>query len=711
MHAPVNTKFDLRFRLRRFTFALLCFASLGSGACLIADSTGENPAALVGLAVAPDIRSINGFTLRAQDNTALSGDAVGIIDQSARTITVLVPLGTDVSSLVPMVEYQGAGVEPPSGMPANFSGLLPYTVTAEDGSRTDYLVRVKAGSASDNSINVFTFRAADNPGLTADVNGLIFESIGLITAAVPAGPTLSALVPSIAVNGETITPASGTAADFTNPVQYTVTALDGSTREYTVSVSSSASPVKTIDSFSFSAANNPALSFDAFAGIDEANKRVYATVPFNTDVTALRASFGITGKTLSIAGSIQTSGSTLNDFSSPVTYTVTAEDGTGVDYQVIVNNGLIVGGTLVLYEGVSFRDVIRLHDQADRDASFTDRFGAAGGTFSLARAVDGSGDIFAAGSFEEYDGVPHRKIVRINPDGTRDANFNIGTGAASNVNVVQAADDGSGAIYIGGFFNTFNGQASKEFARLLPDGSLDPSFVVGSGFSSTVRAALIRGDGSGDVYVGGQFSSYNGTTLQRILRLNNDGSIDTGFAVTGSGQGFGGTVRVIADAGDGSGDIFVGGSFTSYKGSTYERIIRLNSDGSVDTSFNVGGGVGGGGQGFSGTVYAVSPARDGSGDIYVGGSFSTYRGSASSRIIRLNANGTIDTAFNVGTGFDGTVRAILPEPDGTVFVGGLFDSYKTLFITHAIAKLNADGSLDTSFTDNGFLGSVYAFLR
>ncbi|MCH8105087.1 MAG: delta-60 repeat domain-containing protein [Proteobacteria bacterium] len=87
---------------------------------------------------------------------------------------------------------------------------------------------------------------------------------------------------------------------------------------------------------------------------------------------------------------------------------------------------------------------------------------------------------------------------------------------------------------------------------------------------------VVATDGSGDVYVGGTFSDYNGTATKSIVRLNSDGSIDTGF-VTGSG--YTPTPRSIALATDGNGDVYMGGSFTHYNGSSVDFLTRLTAGG------------------------------------------------------------------------------------------------------------------------------------
>ena len=115
-------------------------------------------------------------------------------------------------------------------------------------------------------------------------------------------------------------------------------------------------------------------------------------------------------------------------------------------------------------------------------------------------------------------------------------------------------------------------------ARLNADGTVDTAFVTGTGFNNTVYSIAPAGDGSGELYVGGSFASYNGTPANDLLRLNANGMMDAAFA---TGAGFNDTVFSIAPAGDGSGDLFVGGQFTSYQSITTGGIVRLKSNGSA----------------------------------------------------------------------------------------------------------------------------------
>ena len=324
--------------------------------------------------------------------------------------------------------------------------------------------------------------------------------------------------------------------------------------------------------------------------------------------------------------------------------------------------------------------------------------------YSVALAPNSTGDVYVGGYFTLYNGKSSNFIVRLNSDGSLDRGFSINNGFNGTVFTIAPATDGSGGIYAGGAFTTYNGVSSNHIVRLNSDGSLDSAFMVGSGYSEAfphIESIVPAADGSGDIYVGGAFSTYNGNPSNHLIRLNSDGSRDTGFAIgagfdLGSSKPFSG-VRSIALATDGSGDIYVGGWFKSYNGSASDRLIRLNSDGSRDNDFVIG-------NGFDSGVLSVASTNDGSGDIYVGGWFSRYNNHNSPRIIRLNNDGSVDTGFDIGAGFkdgiySGTIYSIVPVNDGTgtVYVGGNYQQYQGMRVKHLV-RLNGDGSTDSGFT-------------
>jgi uncharacterized delta-60 repeat protein len=269
-------------------------------------------------------------------------------------------------------------------------------------------------------------------------------------------------------------------------------------------------------------------------------------------------------------------------------------------------------------------------------------------------------------------------------DGMLDLSFDPGTAFNNRVEAVVRQPDGK--IIAGGNFTMFNGTARKNIARLNADGSLDLSFNSGTGFNGSVLALALQPDGK--VVAAGSFTAYNGSACNRIVRLNADGSLDATFN-TGSGFDF----DVITLALQADGKIVAGGSFTSFNGGSASYIVRLNSDGSRDSAYSTTGG-------FDREVFALAVQNDGK--ILAGGIFNDYRGSGSNTIARLNADGTLDASFMPGIGFEGEVRALAIQTDGKIIAGGDFTAFDTISRTY-IARLNANGSLDTGFASAAVL--------
>lgn len=183
-----------------------------------------------------------------------------------------------------------------------------------------------------NAITAFSFLADDNIELSSDVDGLISGGSKTINLAVPTGTDVNAMVPTIDIAGSSISPASGVPTDFTNPVTYTITAEDGTTSDFTVTVTIAPVYAREITAFSLKADDNTDLSYDVIAAVD--GTVIIAIVPYGTDMTDLTASFSTSGETVTVNGTMQVSGETINDFSNPLLYKVSAADSSTRDYTV-----------------------------------------------------------------------------------------------------------------------------------------------------------------------------------------------------------------------------------------------------------------------------------------------------------------------------------------------------------------------------------------
>ena len=310
------------------------------------------------------------------------------------------------------------------------------------------------------------------------------------------------------------------------------------------------------------------------------------------------------------------------------------------------------------------------------DTSFVYGTGFNNVVFSI--AIQSDNKILVGGGFTDYNGTPANRIIRLNSNGSIDTSFVYGTGFNNTPQSIAIQSDGK--ILVGGNFTSYNGTSANHIIRLNSDGSVDTSFVYGTGFNGDVYSIAIQSDSK--ILVGGFFTTYDGTGANNIIRLNTDGTIDTSFVY---GTGYDSPVASISIQSDGK--IVVGGYFTNYNGTSANYIIRLNTDGSIDTSFVYG-------TGFNNTVFEIAIQSDGK--LVVGGGFITYNGTGAKRIIRLNSNGSIDTSFVYGTGFNTSVASIVIQSDGKILLGGSFITYNGTG-ANRIIRLNSDGSVDTSF--------------
>jgi putative Ig domain-containing protein/putative pyrroloquinoline-quinone-binding quinoprotein len=167
--------------------------------------------------------------------------ATGTIDESAKTILLTVPYGTNVTALVANFQTTGVNVKVGSttqasgSMPNDFTNPVSYTVTAADNSTAVYTVIVTIAPNSAKTITAFSF-------MIPTATGTIDESAKTISVTAPYGTNVTALVATFQTTGLNVkvgstTQVSGTTPnDFTNPVAYVITAADGSSATYTVTV-------------------------------------------------------------------------------------------------------------------------------------------------------------------------------------------------------------------------------------------------------------------------------------------------------------------------------------------------------------------------------------------------------------------------------------------------------------------------------------------
>lgn len=320
------------------------------------------------------------------------------------------------------------------------------------------------------------------------------------------------------------------------------------------------------------------------------------------------------------------------------------------------------------------------------DPSFNQGAGFAGFVYTL--KVLPNGKILVGGDFDLYNNISAPNLVRLNPDGALDNTFSTGTGFNNDVYAVAVQPDGK--IIVAGGFTEYNGQSALRVLRLLPDGIMDPSFNTANGADDRVHGILLQADGKIILY--GYFDQYNSQSFKGIVRLNADGTIDTSF-----NTGTGADNEVLTGVLQADGKIVIGGYFTNFDGTQQNRIARLNPDGSLDASFDTGTGA-------DEEIRALGLQTDGK--LLVGGFLNSFNGTPVPRIARLQPNGSLDASFNPGTGTQGVIYDFLMLDGDYSFATGQFPSYNG-YPHSGIVRLAPDGSLDSSFNPgDGLYGSM-----
>jgi uncharacterized delta-60 repeat protein len=296
------------------------------------------------------------------------------------------------------------------------------------------------------------------------------------------------------------------------------------------------------------------------------------------------------------------------------------------------------------------------------------------------------GKVIVAGRFTQVNNVGLNRIARFNFNGSLDNSFNPGSGADAEITAAVLQPDGR--IVVAGRFTSFNGVTHNRVCRLNADGSLDPNFGLGAGIDNSVLALALQSDGR--ILVGGQFSQVDLTQRFNLARLNTNGSVDLTFNPV---NGPNGDVNAIVIQPNGA--IIIGGTFIGYNGFARGGIARVLTGGTLDFSFDSGVGTGG-------NVFALALQHNG--QIVLGGRFVQYAGINRTFIARVSSSGLLDQGYNPIP--DDWVQSLAVEPDDRILVGGFFTSINGVGRSR-IARLNTNGSVDTTFDPGlGFLGSL-----
>ena len=332
----------------------------------------------------------------------------------------------------------------------------------------------------------------------------------------------------------------------------------------------------------------------------------------------------------------------------------------------------------------------------------TDLF--AGGISAMAYQPDGK--LIVVGAFGRISLAPENQWValyigRLLPTGKRDFTFSAAFDGTPNRVRIQP----DGKILVSGIFNNANGVPKPRLARLEANGALDTTFTPPV-FDDQIYDILLLPDGR--IVVGGFFRKVNGQTCFSLCWLKPDGSVDALFnpANYGYPSGFGGIRTLALDPyfrGNGV-RIIAGGYFADQSSTAYlhrhTSLLRINPDGSLDSTFEVGHGAHTRNQPqFAKDVNWVEIQPDGK--ILVGGEFTAFGNSIQKFLARINPDGSPDPTFNPGITAIGLCRVsrTFTQPDGKILIGGLFTKVNGN-LNKYLARLSPDGTFDPTW-DNG----------
>ena len=250
-------------------------------------------------------------------------------------------------------------------------------------------------------------------------------------------------------------------------------------------------------------------------------------------------------------------------------------------------------------------------------------------------------------------------------------------------------------------------EPKRGLVRLLPDGSYDPDFIQTNSFAGDAQlkpgVLLLQADGK--IVVGGTFQNFSGRTVTGLVRFGADGAFDDSFVVnlesdlTNPPRMLPGTATVLLPSPDGR--FYVGGGFTRAQGAARSGVLRLNANGSLDTGFvppamaNVSLGQAG-----SLTLYGVGPVTP-EGGVYVFGRFQWVTGGPIYAALRLRADGSVDDTFKVTSDFAINTGAV--QADGKLIITGQFTQLNGQS-RGGFARLSLDGSTDASFIQGASFG-------
>ncbi|WP_345236254.1 T9SS type A sorting domain-containing protein [Hymenobacter saemangeumensis] len=352
------------------------------------------------------------------------------------------------------------------------------------------------------------------------------------------------------------------------------------------------------------------------------------------------------------------------------------------DVLPLANGQSIVVGAFESFNGVPANCIVRLTASGAVDPTFNTGTGT-GGPYSEITSITAlpNGKYMIAGEFDSFNGTPCNGLARLNADGSFDPTFT--SPLVSNSYIINMTVQPDGKILLSGTMRFGAGSSSQSLARVLPSGAIDPGFTppaLNAFAVSTYSGNAMQVQPDGKILFINRAGVPN-TSAARVARLNIDGTLDTSFQV-GSGPDISpATIKLLAN-----GRILVGGFFNTFNTTLDRTLVQLNSSGTIDPSFqpliqNVGN--------------ITSLQRQPDGKYVAGGNFSEINGQIVRRLTRFNPSGSIDATFTPPTINTTSIASLALQPDGRLLV----------VIPQSVQRLLANGSADNSFTPPTYTNS------
>lgn len=315
----------------------------------------------------------------------------------------------------------------------------------------------------------------------------------------------------------------------------------------------------------------------------------------------------------------------------------------------------------------------RINADGSRDQTLNNYSATEGvGFSSYTTSILPDGKIILGGVFKH----PQSSITRLNSDGAVDIHFNEVKGANGRIRTMIKQQNGK--FLIAGSFSSYNGSGCRRFTRINADGSLDAKFNEQvAAIDASVNCMALQSDQK--IILGGAFTLNHGTQYNNIVRLHANGTEDATF---NTGNVILGTIASICIQADDK--ILISGTLTSYNGMPVKGLIRLDKDGNIDPAFVPDNSIP-----SNHLLCKLQPDEK----ILVG----NYQ-----KLYRLNNDGSLDQSFHVTTAFE-NIEIIAFQSDEKIIVGGNNTAWN---YRGFIVRLHPDGSLDSTFINNRNLDRV-----